>query len=76
MKLYKTSFYTEQLGSQGCEWHTTKRDAFKAQRDFCAAHKDDADDLATASVEEVDFTSTRAGILRLLRDHAQHANNG
>ena len=82
MRFYKVSIVDDGEGHQGAEWFRTKREAERCAREntyYIARDPHKIQDMTvdqTAEIEVVDVTPTKAGILRALRDHASHPDNG
>lgn len=74
MRLYVVHFIDGESASQGFSWFASKRAAEKRAREFL--RDNGHHEFATAEVTAVNFKPTRPGILKLLRIHAGHPDNG
>ena len=72
MKIYRASFRDNFHEHQGYEYFTSKAKAEKAQKKHNANQEEENRD----SVEEIEFSLTKADIVSLLNQYAGHPDNG
>lgn len=73
MKFYRVEFHGEGGISYGFAFHTNRRDARAAKRDWDSAADTSSDH---AVIDTIDVTPNKAGILRALNAYAAHPDNG
>lgn len=71
MRLYRVHLDSEQEGSQGFAWASSRREANRKAVDFERSLRD-----GTTTIEEVTITTDKAGVLRALNRYASHPDNG
>ena len=67
MRLYRVEWYSEEESSQGFSWFTSRA---AADKEVKAANAD------PSQIDAIDFSTTKAGIMDLLRRVACHPDNG
>jgi hypothetical protein len=72
MKLYRITHYIDGGSSGGFSWETSVEAAKRTAAEYKRNNPDELD----SEIEPVEFEPTKAGILALLRQYAQHADNG
>lgn len=65
--LYRTHDYSDELGSEGYEWHTTKKEAERVVQESGTEDK---------AIFAVPLPRNESELLTILRKVAEHPNNG
>jgi hypothetical protein len=71
MKFYRVHARIDNGSSAGFEFFRTKKEALVKMRELTIPG-----DIDTPELEEITVTPTKAGILRILNNLADHADNG
>lgn len=73
MRFYRNHYHTDEDGSFGFSWHTSKTDA---KREYSERTEQGNDGQFASVAEPIDIEPTKAGILAALNEYASHPNNG
>lgn len=70
MKIYRVAIYNHQEGHQGFSYHSSKSAAASAIREAIQ------NGHTGSETEEIEVTTTKAGIISALNQYGGHADNG
>lgn len=78
MKFYRLHLTYEAGTSAGYSFHSARAEAEKTGEQWVRNHRgvDDVDGATGWTVEKIEITPTKVGILRALNLYANHADNG
>jgi hydrogenase maturation factor len=75
MRVYRNEYKVEGE-SQGFTFHTTAVAAAAARETFRQQYVDESEKDPEVVQDQIDLDLTRAGVLKVLREWAAHADNG
>jgi hypothetical protein len=76
MKFYRVDLYTDEEGSEGYAWFTSKREATAKKAEYSRDARQQERNPSKTTIEEINVTPTRTGILEILNSYASHPDNG